>query len=365
MNENISILRFYLSWLLISTLIVFISANLMADEIFESDQIDLSESNFEDLWSIAVEMKSSYENFSVYQIMLAIQDLNKSAFKKNNINYLKRNNTLDLPKINFLSSFDKQESIFEVARQNSLADSEFTFFSLLELDRFESSITQTEILSSQNNNYFFSLNNNDPYEKFNRRVHDFNNSLDIVFFKPVAEIYAAGTPKFFQVGISNIFGNLGDVGSSANNILQLKPKAFINDLSRFIINSTFGIFGIFDIASEMGLEGTNEDFGQTLGHWGVSAGPYIVIPFYGPSNFRDSFSIIPDLYLYPNVPSDDSARIATGALNLLDLRSDLLGVTEITGNDQYTFYRDAYIQRREYQINDGQIEEDLFLDEFD
>ena len=365
MNEFISIFRFYLSWLLISTLIIFISTNLIADESLESNQINLSESNFEDLWSVAVEMKPFYENFSVYQIMLAIQDLNKSAFEKNNINYLKRNNTLELPNINIVSSFDKQESIFEVARQNSLVDSEFTFFSILESGRYKSSITQNEILISQNNDDFFVLNNNDPYEKFNRRVHDFNYSLDVVFFKPIAEIYAAGTPEFLQVGISNIFGNLGDAGSSANNILQLKPKAFINDLSRFVINSTFGIFGIFDIASEMGIEGTNEDFGQTLGHWGVSAGPYIVIPFYGPSNFRDSFSIIPDLYLYPNVPSDDSARIATGALNLLDLRSDLLGVTEITGNDQYTFYRDAYIQRREYQINDGQMEEDLFFDEFD
>ena len=205
----------------------------------------------------------------------------------------------------------------------------------------------------------------DPFEKFNRRAHNFNSSVDNVFFKPVAEIYDSGTPEFFQAGISNVFGNLGDASSAANNILQLKPFAFAKDLSRFIINSTMGLFGIFDIASEMGIEGTNEDFGQTLGHWGISSGPYIVIPFYGPSNLRDSFSIIPDLYLYPNVPRDDSARIASGALNLLDLRSDLLGVTEISGSDQYTFYRDAYIQRRDYQINDGELEEDLIFDEFD
>ena len=132
----------------------------------------------------------------------------------------------------------------------------------------------------------------------------------------MAEIYDSGTPEFFQTGISNVFGNLGDASSAANNILQLKPFAFARDLSRFVINSTMGLFGIFDIASEMGIEGTNEDFGQTLGHWGISSGPYIVIPFYGPSNLRDSFSIIPDLYLYPNVPRDDSARIASGALNL-------------------------------------------------
>ena len=189
--------------------------------------------------------------------------------------------------------------------------------------------------------------------------------IDNLFFKPAAEIYNSGTPEFFQLGISNIFGNLGDASSAANNILQLKPVAFIKDLSRFLINSTMGLFGIFDIASEMGIEESREDFGQTLGHWGISSGPFIVIPFYGPSNFRDSFSIIPDLYLYPNVPRDDSARIGTGALNLLDLRSDLLGVAEISGSDQYTFYRDAYIQRRIYQINDGELEEDVMFDEFD
>ena len=206
----------------------------------------------------------------------------------------------------------------------------------------------------------------DPYENSNRRVHDFNTSLDNLFFKPIAEIYDTGTPEFIQTTVSNVFGNLSDASSAANNVLQLKPVAFFTDLSRFLLNSTIGVYGLFDVASSFNLNGSNEDFGQTLGYWGVSPGAYIVIPFYGPSSFRDSFSIIPDLYLYPNVPSDDSARIATGALNLLDTRSDLLGVTEITGSDQYTFYRDAYIQRREYQINDGQInDEEIFFDDFD
>ena len=365
MNECISILRFYLSWVVISTLIIFISPDLKAYESFENDKIKLFESKFENLWSLSLDMQPSYDDASVYQIMLAIQDLNKSAFEKNNINYLKRTSILELPEANFISSFDKQESIFEVARQNSLVNSKFTFFSILEPDKYEPLPTRNKISFSQEDSDFFYEDNKDPYEKFNRKIHDFNTSLDEIFFKPAAEIYASGTPEFLQIGVSNVFGNLGDASSAANNILQLKPKAFLKDFSRFIINSTMGIYGIFDIASEMGIEGTNEDFGQTLGHWGVSPGPYVVIPFYGPSNFRDSFSIIPDLYLYPNVPSDDSARIATGALNLLDLRSDLLGVTEITGNDQYTFYRDAYIQRREYQINDGQIDEEFIFDEFD
>ena len=154
--------------------------------------------------------------------------------------------------------------------------------------------------------------------------------------------------------------------TAVNNLLQGELSKAGVSTSRFIVNSSVGVLGFFDPASSIGLESENEDFGQTLGHWGISSGPYIVIPFYGPRNLRDSFSIIPDLYLYPNVPSDDSARIATGALNLLDTRSDLLGVTEITGSDQYTFYRDAYIQRREYQINDGQIDdEEIFFDDFD
>ena len=95
-----------------------------------------------------------------------------------------------------------------------------------------------------------------------------------------------------------MFGNLADASSAANNVLQLKPVAFFTDLSRFLLNSTIGLYGLFDVASSFNLNGSNEDFGQTLGYWGVSAGAYVVIPFYGPSSFRDSFSIIPDLYLY-------------------------------------------------------------------
>ena len=362
MKNWLSRLRFYLSWFLISTLISFISH---ANEYNDASQLNVSESEFNDLWSIAVDLKSEFTNLSVYQIMIAIQDLNESSFNKNNVNLLKKSSVLKIPSSSFVETFDTSRSILEVARQNSLIDSKFTYFSILE-SRSPSTLVVTEnSLSNIDTSGFLNKENEDPFEKFNRRVHNFNSSVDNVFFKPVAEIYDSGTPEFFQAGISNVFGNLGDASSAANNILQLKPFAFARDLSRFVINSTMGLFGIFDIASEMGIEGTNEDFGQTLGHWGISSGPYIVIPFYGPSNLRDSFSIIPDLYLYPNVPRDDSARIASGALNLLDLRSDLLGVTEISGSDQYTFYRDAYIQRRDYQINDGELEEDLIFDEFD
>ena len=355
-------LRFYLSWFFISTLISFISH---ANEHEIENQLNVSESEFNDLWSIAIDLKSEFPDLSAYQIMVAIQDLNETSFNENNINYLKKFSVLEIPSFSFIKTFDASESIFEVARQNSLIDSKFTYFSVLESEPLSTLVASQNSLVEVDLGDYLDQSNKDPFEKFNRRVHNFNSSIDDLFFKPAAEIYDSGTPEFFQIGISNVFGNLGDASSAANNILQLKPFAFVKDLSRFLINSTMGLFGVFDIASEMGIEGTNEDFGQTLGHWGVSSGPYIVIPFYGPSNFRDSFSIIPDLYLYPNVPRDNSARIGTGALNLLDLRSDLLGVTEISGSDQYTFYRDAYIQRRDYQINDGELEEDLMFDEFD
>ena len=362
MKISFSRLRFYLSWFLISTLISFISyANDHSDE----SQINISKSDFNNLWSIAVELKSELNNVSVYQIMMAFQDLNETSFDRNNINYLKKTSFLEIPSSSFIETFDSSQSIFEVARQNSLINSKFTYFSVLESEPLKTFTDRKTSSINPETMGFIDQVNNDPFEKFNRRVHNFNSSIDDLFFKPAAEIYNSGTPEFLQLGISNIFGNLGDASSAANNILQIKPVAFIKDLSRFLINSTMGIFGIFDIASEMGIEESREDFGQTLGHWGISSGPYIVIPFYGPSNFRDSFSIIPDLYLYPNVPRDDSARIGTGALNLLDLRSDLLGVTEISGSDQYTFFRDAYIQRRNYQINDGELEEDVMFDEFD
>tara|TARA_B100001093_G_scaffold440674_1_gene441338 strand:+ start:151 stop:1239 length:1089 start_codon:yes stop_codon:yes gene_type:complete len=362
MKISFSRLRFYLSWFLISTLISFIS---YANDYGDESQINVSKSDFNNLWSIAIELKSDLNNVSVYQIMMAFQDLNETSFDRNNINYLKKTSFLEIPSSSFIETFDTSQSILEVARQNSLIDSKFTYFSVLESEPLKTfTVRKTSLINSETMDFIDQVNN-DPFEKFNRRVHNFNSSIDDLFFKPAAEIYNSGTPEFFQLGISNIFGNLGDASSAANNILQIKPVAFMKDLSRFLINSTMGIFGIFDIASEMGIEESREDFGQTLGHWGIPSGPYIVIPFYGPSNFRDSFSIIPDLYLYPNVPRDDSARIGTGALNLLDLRSDLLGVTEISGSDQYTFYRDAYIQRRNYQINDGELEEDMMFDEFD
>ena len=152
----------------------------------------------------------------------------------------------------------------------------------------------------------------DPYENLNRVVFNISDSLDESFLKPTAKVYRNYTPLFIKDSLTNFFYNLAEIDTVINQFLQGKPKLAAQDSLRFLINSTIGFGGIFDIASRIGFERHDEDFGQTLGHWGISSGPYIVIPFYGPSNLRDSFSIIPDLYLYPNVPRDDSARIARG-----------------------------------------------------
>ena len=153
----------------------------------------------------------------------------------------------------------------------------------------------------------------------------------------------------------------------SNNLIQFKPVGFITETSRFILNSTFGIFGLFDVASRLGIKERNEDFGQSLGHWGFASGPYLVIPFFGPSSARDGFSLAPDYYLRPDLVrfEDNKSDLALNGLSVVNLRAGLLSISDLSGNDQYSFYRDAYLQRREYEINDGKIDNSLFDDEFD
>ena len=126
-----------------------------------------------------------------------------------------------------------------------------------------------------------------------------------------------------------------------------------------------GIYGLFDVASQFGIKPDREDMGQTLGYWGVSSGPYMVVPFYGPTTVRDFSSIAPEIYISPRIPDDISARLAAASLNVINIRSSLLNVSDLRGNDQYSFYRDAYLQRREYEISDGKLDESLFEDDFD
>ena len=207
----------------------------------------------------------------------------------------------------------------------------------------------------------------DPWENLNRKTHSFNMSLDDWLIRPIAETYDFIIPEFVQTGFSNVFDNLGAPVSAANNLIQFKPVGFITETSRFILNSTFGIFGLFDVASRLGIKERNEDFGQSLGHWGFASGPYLVIPFFGPSSARDGFSLAPDYYLRPDLVrfEDNKSDLALNGLSVVNLRAGLLSISDLSGNDQYSFYRDAYLQRREYEINDGKIDDSLFDDEFD
>lgn len=198
----------------------------------------------------------------------------------------------------------------------------------------------------------------DPMEPMNRAIHSFNETVDDVALKPLAKGYVAVTPSPVRSGVRNFFSNLDDVVILANNVLQLKPEAATSDLLRIAFNSTLGFLGILDIASEMGLRKHNEDFGQTLGYWGVDTGPYFVMPLLGPSTIRDtagwavdSFYIDPVGYL-----DDDEARWATNSVRLVARRADLLDAKraiDAAALDGYEFSRDLYLEHRRAQIYDG------------
>jgi phospholipid-binding lipoprotein MlaA len=207
----------------------------------------------------------------------------------------------------------------------------------------------------------------DPWEGFNRSVFEFNETLDKYAAKPAAYGYQAVTPQFLDTGITNFFSNLEDVLIVANDVFQLKPMQALSDTGRFLINSTIGLFGFFDVASHIGLMKHNEDFGQTLGYWGVSSGPYVMLPFLGPSNVRDTFGFMGES-LSGVGPTEvvDTATKKAGLLMLriVDLRADLIASEGLITGERYTFFRSFYIQRRAYLVADG-IVEDEFGDDFD
>jgi len=204
----------------------------------------------------------------------------------------------------------------------------------------------------------FPETNADPLRGFNRISHGFNNFADKLVLRPLAKGYKTITPKFAQAGVRNFFGNLGDVSNSLNNILQGKVKAGFSDVGRILINTTIGIGGLIDPATSMGLEKHNEDFGQTLRKWGVPKGPYLVVPFLGPSTITDSVAgpvntaLNPVRYLYPV----DHRNIIYG-VDAVVSRSELLEAEKAVFGDEYIFYREAYLQRREYLTKDGVVED--------
>jgi phospholipid-binding lipoprotein MlaA len=207
----------------------------------------------------------------------------------------------------------------------------------------------------------------DPWESYNREADGVNREFDKAIAKRVAKGYQNITPDPLDRGITNFFNNLADVPSSINNLLQLKPLRALSDLGRFGINSTIGILGLFDVASNIGLESYKEDLGQTLGYWGVGE-TYFVIPFLGPSTARDFVGRIGDAFLNPLTYTTQTIYWTLTVLNLVDTRADLLATTDVLEEaavDPYTFTREGYLQSRRKKIVDGapEPEEDPFDEE--
>ncbi|CAJ0799400.1 Intermembrane phospholipid transport system lipoprotein MlaA [Ralstonia condita] len=201
----------------------------------------------------------------------------------------------------------------------------------------------------------------DPIEPFNREVFRINEDFDKGVLKPVAQKYVDVVPSPARTAVSNFFSNAGDVYSAVNNLLQLKGTAALEDTMRVAINTVLGLGGLIDIASDAGLSKHKEDFGQTLGVWGVPAGPYIVWPLLGPSTVRDTAGFLVDWQMDPLTYFDSTATYSLAVLRVVDVRASLLGASNVLEQgavDKYTFLRDAYLQRRRYLIYDGNLPED-------
>lgn len=194
-------------------------------------------------------------------------------------------------------------------------------------------------------------------EPFNRGIYNFNDAIDTAIIKPVATTYQDITPTPVQRGVGNFFGNLQDAWSFVNNTLQFKGEAAADSFFRFTVNTLLGLGGVLDVASEMKIERHTKDFGHTLGYWGVGPGPYVVLPFFGPSTVRDTLARVVDVKgdlstLISDIPTRNSAT----AVRLVDKRASLLqagSMLEEAALDKYTFTRDVYLQRRRSAIFDG------------
>ena len=197
----------------------------------------------------------------------------------------------------------------------------------------------------------------DPWESMNRSVYNFNDVLDNMAIKPAAKVYTAVLPSPVRTGIHNFLGNLGDVWTLVNSALQLKGQATVETFMRINVNTFLGLGGVLDVATEMRLEKRKEDFGQTLGHWGVKPGPYVVLPILGPSTLRDTFATPLDIKGdMVQQFSDTATRNVLSATRVMDVRSGLLqsvDVIKAAALDPYTFVRDGYLQKRENDVYDG------------
>lgn len=206
--------------------------------------------------------------------------------------------------------------------------------------------------------------NEDPWESFNRSVYSFNNTADAYLVKPVAQGYAYLMPEIGRKGVNNFFNNLLDVSGALNGFLQGRVDQGLENVGRVLINSTVGIFGLFDIATALGVPQYQTDFGHTLSIWGVPQGPFVMVPFLGPRTVRSGVGTAFDAYASPlgQMGNSDPAW-GLRVFNLVDLRAGLLGADELLSGDQYIFLRDAYLQQRRLQTSDGQLVDDF--SEFD
>jgi phospholipid-binding lipoprotein MlaA len=189
----------------------------------------------------------------------------------------------------------------------------------------------------------------------NRKIYRFNDKVDRAVLKPVARGYVKVVPEIGRRGVTNFLRNLGMVVTTLNDALQLKGEKVPVDIARILTNTVFGLGGIIDVASELNIERRNEDFGQTLGYWGVGTGPYLVLPFLGPSNVRDGSGLVVDFITSPYYVESVGARWGLIVLTVVNTRANLLTVDSVLAQqlDPYAFLRDSYLQRREYLIRDG------------
>ncbi|WP_339898165.1 VacJ family lipoprotein [uncultured Gilvimarinus sp.] len=218
----------------------------------------------------------------------------------------------------------------------------------------------------------FASDEQDPWEEYNRAIFAFNDAADTYVLKPVARGYHTITPGPVRQGVNNIFSNILEVPKVFNDLLQGKFSQAGKDSGRFVINSTLGVAGLFDVAKHMGMPRTDsEDFGQTLGRWGVPEGPYLVLPIFGPRTLRDAAATPVDWITDPKTYiGHTQTSYEIKVMELVDTRASLLSLEQDIGSDKYTLFRDIYLQRRDYLVKDGQVEDSFGsevgdLDSFD
>lgn len=205
-----------------------------------------------------------------------------------------------------------------------------------------------------------SAQTHDPWRDTNERIFRLNDYFDQLIVRPVASAYNLFIPRIARQGIGNFFSNIDDINVFVNDLLQFKLDAAANDSGRFLVNSTLGLGGILDVASGFGMQKNEEDFGQTLGSWGVGAGPYVMLPVFGASNVRDSFGLVLDTLFNPiQYHDEESLRLTLFLVRETDSRSRLLALDELITGNRYLFVREAYVQRREYLVTDGQLEDEF------